>query len=149
MSDLLEVIIKRVTPDIQSGQYKVVLQDKISGRLLMIWVGHFEGTAIAMGLEESWVPRPLTHDLIKNIIHSLNAYLSRVIITDLRDNTFYAVVCIVLDGKEVMVDSRPSDAIALAIREKSPIFVSSNLADKMIDEVDEIFETMQPKETVH
>lgn len=149
MSDLLEVIIKRVTPDIQSGQYKVVLQDKLSGRLLMIWVGHFEGTAIAMGLEESWVPRPLTHDLIKNIIHSLNAYLSRVIITDLRDNTFYAVVCIVLDGKEIMVDSRPSDAIAVAIREKSPIFVSSNLADKMIDEVDEIFETMQPKETVH
>jgi hypothetical protein len=149
MSDLLEVIIKRVTPDIQSGQYKVVLQDKLSGRLLMIWVGHFEGTAIAMGLEESWVPRPLTHDLIKNIIHSLNAYLSRVIITDLRDNTFYAVVCIVLDGKEIMVDSRPSDAIAIAIREKSPIFVSSNLADKMIDEVDEIFETMQPKETVH
>ncbi len=149
MSDLLEVIVKRVTPDIQSGQYKVVLQDKLSGRLLMIWVGHFEGTAIAMGLEESWVPRPLTHDLIKNIIHSLNAYLSRVIITDLRDNTFYAVVCIVLDGKEIMVDSRPSDAIAVAIREKSPIFVSSSLADKMIDEVDEIFETMQPKETVH
>jgi hypothetical protein len=149
MSDLFEVIVKRVSPDIQSGQYKVVLQDKLSGRLLLIWVGHFEGSAISLGLEESWAPRPLTHDLIKNIIHSLNAFLSRVIITDLKDNTFYAVVCIILDGKEIVVDSRPSDAIAIAIREKSPIFISSNLADKMIDEVDEIFETMQPKETVH
>lgn len=149
MDDLIEVIVKRVSPDLQSGQYKVVLQDKDTGRVLLIWVGHFEGSAIALGLEESWTPRPMTHDLISNIIHSLNAHLDRVVITDLRNNTFYAVMHFVCDGREMTVDSRPSDAIAIAIRQKSSIFVNKTLTDKMIDEVDEIFETLQPKDTIH
>jgi bifunctional DNase/RNase len=149
MDDFIEVTVKRVSPDLQSGQYKVVLQDKHSGRILLIWVGHFEGSAIALGLEESWTPRPMTHDLIVSIIQSLNAHIDRVIITDLKNNTFYAAIRLVSDGKEMVVDSRPSDAIAIAIRQKSPIFVSKALTDKMIDEVDEIFETLQPKDTIH
>mgnify|MGYP001766772094 CR=1 FL=1 len=149
MDDLIEVAVKRVSPDIQSGQYKVVLQDKATGRILLIWVGHFEGNAIALGLEESWTPRPMTHDLIGNIIQGLNATVTRVVITDLKQNTFFAVITISADGREAHVDSRPSDAIAVAIRQKAPIFVSRALADKMIDEVDEIFESLQPKDTVH
>jgi uncharacterized protein len=149
MNDLIEVVVKRVSPDIQSGQYKVVLQDKETGRILLIWVGHFEGNAIALGLEESWTPRPMTHDLIGNILQGLHAVVTRVAITDLKQNTFYAVISITADGKEAAVDSRPSDAIAVAIRQKAPIFVSRSLADKMIDEVDEIFESLQPKDTVH
>ncbi len=149
MDDLIEVIVKRVSPDIQSGQYKVVLQDRKTGRVLLIWVGHFEGSAIALGLDESWAPRPMTHDLICSVILSMNGHIDRVVITDLKHNTFYAVVCIAVGDKEILVDARPSDAIAVAIRQKAPIFVSTNLVDKMIDEVDEIFETLQPKDTVH
>jgi bifunctional DNase/RNase len=149
MNDLIEVVVKRVSPDIQSGQYKVVLQDRETGRILLIWVGHFEGNAISLGLEDSWTPRPMTHDLIGNIIQGLQATVTRVVITDLRQNTFYAVITITCDGREAAIDSRPSDAIAVAIRQKAPIFVSRELADKMIDEVDEIFESLQAKDTVH
>jgi hypothetical protein len=149
MNDLIEVVVKRVSPDMQSGQYKVVLQDKETGRILLIWVGHFEGNAIALGLEESWTPRPMTHDLIGNIIQGLQATVTRVVITDLKQNTFYAIISLAYDGKEAAIDSRPSDAIAVAIRQKAPILVSRSLADKMIDEVDEIFESLQPKDTIH
>jgi uncharacterized protein len=149
MDDLIEVAVKRVSPDIQSGQYKVVLQDKATGRILLIWVGHFEGNAISLGLEESWTPRPMTHDLIGNIIQGLHAVVTRVVITELKQNTFFAVINLAADGKEAAIDSRPSDAIAVAIRQKAPIFLSRALADNMIDEVDEIFESLQPKDTVH
>jgi bifunctional DNase/RNase len=149
MEELIEVTVRGVTPDIHSGQYKVVLQEGETGRILQIWVGHFEGSAISLGLEESWTPRPMTHDLMGNIIRNLQSSVYRVIITDLKDNTFYATLCLITDGKEINIDSRPSDAIALAIRQKSPIYISKRLADKMVDEVDELFEKLEPKETVH
>ncbi len=147
--DLIEVTVKESAPDFASGQYRVVLQDKQTDRILSIWVGHFEGSAIALGLEDAWTPRPMTHDLITNIFTDLSVTIKRVVITDLRDNTFFAEMYIVTDGNEHVIDSRPSDAIALAVRQKCPIFVSRFLADKMADELDEIFDRMEPKDTIH
>lgn len=146
--DLIEVTVREAEPDIATGQFRVVLQDK-KGSVLSIWVGQFEGNAISMGLEDAWAPRPMTHDLAINLIKNLNARIERVVITDLKDNTFYAVLHLESGEKEILVDSRPSDAIALAVRLKRPIYVSKKLSAKMADELDEIFERLQPKETIH
>lgn len=147
--DLIEVYIKESAPDYGSGQYKVILQDKKTNRILPIWVGHFEGSAIALGLEEAWTPRPMTHDLAVSIIKTLDAKVEQVIITDLQDNTFFAVICVSRNGSELQIDSRPSDALAIAVRIKCPIYVRRHIADKMADELDEIFDRLQPKATVH
>jgi hypothetical protein len=147
--DLIEVIVRESEPDVASGQFRVVLEDKTTGRIMSIWVGPFEGNAISLGLEETWAPRPMTHDLAINLIDNLHARLERVVITDLKDNTFYAVIFLVSGDEEIIIDSRPSDAIAIAVRLKKPIFVSRKLSGKMSDELDEIFERLQPKETIH
>ena len=147
--DLIEVFIKESAPDYGSGQYKVILQDKKTNRILPIWVGHFEGSAIALGLEEAWTPRPMTHDLAVSIIKKLDAKVEQVIITDLQENTFFAVICVSRNGTELQIDSRPSDALAIAVRLKCPVYVRRNIADKMADELDEIFDRLQPKATVH
>jgi len=149
MDNLIEVVVKESAQDFATGQYKVVLQDKATSRILSIWVGQFEGNAIALGLEEAWTPRPMTHDLAINILAALKASVQRVVITDLKDNTFYAVIVFLAHEEEVVVDSRPSDALALAVRVKCPVFVSTELAPKMADELDEIFERLQPKATIH
>lgn len=149
MDDLIELFVKDSKPDLAAGQYRVVLQDKTSGRVLSIWVGHFEGSSIALGLEEVWTPRPMTHDLMVNMLKNLNAQVERVIITDLKENTFYAVICLRMNGTEMSIDSRPSDAIALAVRIKCPILVNRKLSEKMVDDLDEVFERMEPRETIH
>ena len=149
MNDLIEVIIKECTPDFNAGQYRVVLVDRETDRVLTIWVGQFEGGAISLGLEQTWTPRPLTHDLMANMLTQLNANIERVVITDLRESTFFAVIHLALDGATHEIDSRPSDAMALAVRMKCPVFVNRAIADKMIDEIDEIFDRMEPKATIH
>lgn len=149
MDDLIEVLVKESKPDFTTGQYKVVLKDKKSDLVLSIWVGYFEGNAIALALEDTWSPRPMTHDLIKNILYDLGARIGRIIITDLKDNTFYAAIGLVSGDGEILVDSRPSDAIAVAIRCNAPIFVSRKLAVRMLDELDEIFDRLEPEDTVH
>jgi bifunctional DNase/RNase len=149
MEDWIGVTVAESELDFASGQYRVVLQDKKTDRILSIWVGHFEGSAISLGIEEAWTPRPMTHDLIINLLKSMQAQVDRVIVTDLKDNTFYAVICLVFDGEEIEIDSRPSDAIAIAVRLRRPILISRKLADKMADELDEIFNRLQPKETIH
>ncbi len=149
MDDLIEVLVRESKPDFTTGQYKIVLKDKNSDLVLSIWVGYFEGNAIALALEDTWAPRPMTHDLIKNILNDLNAVIGRIIITDLKDNTFYAAIGLIADERELLVDSRPSDAIAIAIRCNAPIFVSRKLASKMSDELDEMFDRLEPEDTVH
>ncbi len=149
MSDLIEVSIKECTPDLNAGQYRVVLVDMETERVLTIWVGQFEGGSISLGLEQTWMPRPLTHDLMTNMLTLLNARVEQVVITDLRENTFYAVIHLSVDGASFEIDSRPSDAMALAVRMKCPVFVNRAIADKMVDEIDEIFDRMEPKETIH
>jgi len=149
VDDLIEVLVKESKPDFTTGQYKVVLKVKKSDLVLSIWVGYFEGNSIALSLEDTWSPRPMTHDLIKNILNDLGVRIGRIIITDLKDNTFYAAIGLVSGDGEILVDSRPSDAIAVAIRCNAPIFVSRKLAVKMPDELDEIFDRLEPEDTVH
>jgi len=149
MEDLIEVMVRESVLDAATGQYKVVLSARTTDQILSIWVGQCEGSAIALGLESAWTPRPMTHDLMSEVIKSLGATAERVVITDVRDNTFLAILCLVKDGQEIIVDSRPSDAIALAVRVGTPIFVSSHLADNMADELDDLFQQLEPRETVH
>lgn len=108
----------------------IILKDLEEKRSLPIWVGVFEANAIALELEKVTTPRPMTHDLIRNLLEALNAHVEKIVVNDLRDNTFYATIYLILDGDEVQVDSRPSDAIALALRTKSPIFVSEDVVNK-------------------
>jgi len=149
VDDLIEVLVRESKPDFTTGQYKVVLKDKESDLVLSIWVGYFEGNSISMALEDSWAPRPMTHDLIKNILNDLDTRIGRIIITDIKDNTFYAAIGLVTGDGELLCDSRPSDAIAIAIRCNAPIFVSKKLASKMSDELDEMFDSLEPEDTVH
>jgi len=149
IDDLIEVTVREAVPDAASGQYRIVLHSHETDRVLSIWVGHFEGCAIALGLESAWTPRPMTHDLMTKVIKTLGARVERVVVTDVRDNTFLALLCIIKDGRVLEIDSRPSDAIALALRFSAPIFVSRRLADKMADELDDLFQQLEPSDTVH
>ncbi|MGB9876341.1 MAG: bifunctional nuclease family protein [bacterium] len=108
----------------REGKNFVVLRDDI-GRDLPIWIGPFEALAIALALypEQGLVPRPLTHDLLKNIIDKLEVQVDKIVIDDLFHDTYYAKIYLIVDEKIVFVDSRPSDAIALALRAKAPIYV--------------------------
>ncbi|MDZ4247020.1 MAG: bifunctional nuclease family protein, partial [Dehalococcoidia bacterium] len=95
-----------------------------------IWIGPAEADAIAIKLQDIAVPRPLTHDLLRSIIYSLNATIAHIVVSDLTNDTFFAKIILKTDGKDLEVDSRPSDAIALALRTKVPIFVENSVLDK-------------------
>ena len=113
------------------GKQPIVLLKTVDGnRFLPIWIGHPEAAAILMKLQNASTPRPMTHDLVTDILSQLDAQVVRVAVTELRENTFFAQVTIQQDGSEIEVDSRPSDAIALAVRAEAPIFV----ADEVIEE---------------
>ncbi len=115
--------------DSETNQSIVVLKDETTGRTLPIWVGLFEANAITMGIENTYAPRPMTHDLMKNIIEGMNATVRHITVNDLRSNTFYATISLQVEGRPVEIDSRPSDAIALALRVKAPIFVAEKVLD--------------------
>ncbi|MBI5376866.1 MAG: bifunctional nuclease family protein [Candidatus Schekmanbacteria bacterium] len=108
----------------------VILKDLDKKSMLPIWVGYFEATAIALELEKTVPPRPMTHDLIRNIIENMGAVVKSITINDLRNNTFYAIIGIEKNGELTEVDSRPSDAIALALRTGAPIFVEDVVLEK-------------------
>jgi bifunctional DNase/RNase len=113
------------------GKQPIVLLKTVEGnRFLPIWIGHPEAAAILMKLQNAATPRPMTHDLVTEILMQLDAQVVSVAVTELRESTFYAQVTIRQDGSEIEVDSRPSDAIALAVRAEAPIFV----ADEVIEE---------------
>jgi bifunctional DNase/RNase len=113
------------------GKQPIVLLKTVEGnRFLPIWIGHPEAAAILMKLQNAATPRPMTHDLVTEILVQLDAQVVSVAVTELRESTFYAQVTIRQDGSEIEVDSRPSDAIALAVRAEAPIFV----ADEVIEE---------------
>ena len=105
----------------------IILQDVKKNTLLPIWVGIFEANAIALQVERIDTPRPMTHDLIKNILMQLDAEIYKVVVTELKDNTFYALIHLNLNGEPIAIDSRPSDAIALALRTDSPIYVTEDV----------------------
>jgi uncharacterized protein len=128
------MVVKGLTLDPLTNMPIVILKDTEGNRALPIWIGANEANAIAMEMERITTPRPMTHDLIRNILEGLKAKVSRIVVNDLRDNTFYAVIFLEVNGAEVAIDSRPSDAIAVALRVKAPILV----AEKVIREAKSI-----------
>jgi uncharacterized protein len=126
----IEFKIKGLMMDPLTNSPIVVLQDTTSDTLLPIWVGIFEANAIALQIEKVDTPRPMTHDLMKGLLNHLKAKVTKIVVTELKDNTFYALIFLNVDGKTVTVDSRPSDAIALALRTDSPIFVTDDVISK-------------------
>ena len=127
---MIEMKVKGLTLDPLTNMPIVILKDIEGKKALPIWVGIFEANAIALEMEQVTTPRPMTHDLIKNILEGITAHVNRVVVNDLKDNTFYAVISLNLNGSEVLVDSRPSDAIALALRVNAPIFVEKKVIDE-------------------
>ncbi|MCD6117281.1 bifunctional nuclease family protein [bacterium] len=124
---IVAVKVDRVTLDTSSDRFVVILKDEIYKRWLPIVVGPAEAHAIAVQLEDMVLPRPMTHDLLRNILDSVNASVSQVTVNDLKDNTYYAVLNITHNDNTIIMDARPSDAIALALRTNSPIFVEEEV----------------------
>ena len=125
-----EMVIYGVSFDLVGKQPIVLLKTADGNKFLPIWIGHPEAAAILMKLQGASTPRPMTHDLVTEILSQLDAQVTRITVTELRENTFYAQITVQMDGQEIEVDSRPSDAIALAIRAEAPIFA----ADHVIEE---------------
>jgi bifunctional DNase/RNase len=107
----------------------VILRDKDGDRVLPIWVGIFEANAIALQIENVTTARPMTHDLLRNVIQDLKASVERVVVSDVHDNTYYAMIYLTLNGETLAIDARPSDAIALALRARAPIFVEERVVE--------------------
>ncbi len=126
---LIEMTIKGLMVDPITNMPIVMLKDMQGERVLPIWVGIFEANAIALQIENVATPRPMTHDLLRNVIKDLDGAVERVVVCDLRDNTFYAVIYLTVRGESVAIDARPSDAIALALRTRSPILVEDTVID--------------------
>ncbi len=125
-----EMVIYGVSFDMVGKQPIVLLKTAEGNKFLPIWIGHPEAAAILMRLQGASTPRPMTHDLFTEMLKELDARVTRIAVTELRDNTFYAMITLSVDGSEIEVDSRPSDAIALAVRADAPIFA----ADSVIEE---------------
>jgi bifunctional DNase/RNase len=137
-----EMLIYGVSFDLVGKQPIVLLKTSDGNKFLPIWIGHPEAAAILMKLQSQTSVRPMTHDLVSDMLEQLGASISRITVTELRENTFYAQITVVQDGQEIEVDSRPSDAIALAIRAEAPIFAADDvIAESAIEfegeEVDE------------
>lgn len=149
-----EMKIRGLLMDPTTNSPIVLLKDLESEMMLPIWVGPFEANSIASEIEKIAPQRPMTHDLLKNVITELGGYIKRVIVTELKDNTFYAVIEVVVNDSDVFIDSRPSDAIALALRADCPIFVReeviqashSNQVENLDDELDAEEEVEWPEE---
>src|SRR5688500_13998221 len=124
------MVIYGVSFDMVGKQPIVLLKTVDSNKFLPIWIGHPEAAAILMKLQGATTPRPMTHDLMTDLLAQLDANVVRITVTELRENTFYARITVLQDGSEIEVDSRPSDAIALAVRAEAPIFA----ADQVIEE---------------
>jgi bifunctional DNase/RNase len=126
---LIEMSIKGLMVDPITNMPIVILKDKQGDRVLPIWVGIFEANAIALQIENIATPRPMTHDLLRNVITDLEGRVDRVVVSDLKENTFYAIIYLTVRGERVTIDARPSDAIALALRTRSPIRVEETVID--------------------
>jgi uncharacterized protein len=123
----VEMKIRGLMMDPVTNMPIVVLKDVTGEGVLPIWVGIYEANAIALEIEKVTTPRPMTHDLIKNVLTGLEAQVSKVVVSELREDTFYAVIWMERDGHMISIDSRPSDALALALRVDCPIFVEDEV----------------------
>jgi len=129
MTDMVEVVIDSIRVSLMSQQRIVILREANADRYLPIWIGVYEAESITIALQEVEVARPLTHDLVKNIFQQLNARVLRVEVVALRDDTYYGNIVAEVDGRTLNIDSRPSDALALAVRTHVPILVARSVMD--------------------
>ena len=127
---MIEVMIDSIRVSLMNYQRVVILKEKMAERYLPIWIGPAEADAIAVKLQGVNVPRPLTHDLLSSVIDTLGAKINSIIVNDLKNDTFYAKIILNVDGGQIEVDSRPSDALALAVRAGAPIYVDDSVLDK-------------------
>ena len=125
----IEMTIKGLMVDPITNMPIVLLRDKDGQKVLPIWVGVFEANAIALQIENITPQRPMTHDLLNNVIHDLKADIQKIVVSDLKENTFYALIYLTIGGEVMAIDARPSDAIALALRARAPIFVEDRVID--------------------
>jgi bifunctional DNase/RNase len=127
---MIEMTIDSIRVSLMNYQRVVILKEKSAERYLPIWIGAAEADAIAVKLQEVTVPRPLTHDLLHSVIGALGANIQSIIITELKSDTFYAKIILNVDGGQMEIDSRPSDALALAVRAEVPVFAEEAVLDK-------------------
>ena len=127
---LVEMKVKFLTFDSTSNGFVVLLMDLSNKTGLPIWIGPFEANAIAMKLKKIGSHRPMTHDLIHNILKTLDSQVMKIVVNDLKENTYYALIHLNRRGEEIVIDSRPSDAIAIALAVDAPIFVSEQVIEK-------------------
>ena len=145
--DVQQMVIYGVSFDVIGKQPIVLLKTMEGNKFLPIWIGHPEAAAILIKLQGTKLPRPMTHDLLTNLIGRFEAEIARITVTELKDSTFYAKLTLVKDGAEIDIDSRPSDALALAVRTEAPIFASTELIvenaiefEREVDDTEEIIE---------
>jgi len=155
-----QVTIYGVSFDMVGKQPIVLLKTLEGHRYLPIWIGHPEAAAILMKMQGAPTPRPMTHDLVTEMLGELNATVAKISVTELRDNTFFAIITLQVNGSEVEIDSRPSDALALAVRTDAPIFVSDQVIedsaiefggepeeqDEIVDEFRKFLEDVSPED---
>lgn len=144
---LTEMKIEGLLFDPRSNMYILLLKEIDGNNMLPIWIGRPEADSIALAIGKIATPRPLTHDLIKNVLDGLNVKATRIVVTEIVDNTYYAVIYVKKNGEEVQVDSRPSDAIAVAIRINCPIFVEKKIIEsKNNDELEDWLRNLKPED---
>ena len=127
---MIEMTIDSIRVSLMNYQRVVILKEKMADRYLPIWIGPAEADAIAVKLQDVTVPRPLTHDLLRSVIDALGATINSIIVSELKNDTFYAKIVLNVDGGQMELDSRPSDALALAVRAEVPIYAEEVVLDK-------------------
>jgi uncharacterized protein len=127
---MIEMVIYGVSFDLVGKQPIVLLKTADGNKFLPIWIGHPEAAAILMKLQGASTPRPMTHDLVADLLERLDAQVTRITVTELKENTFYASITVAQNGSEIEIDSRPSDAIALAVRAEAPIYADERVIEE-------------------
>ena len=144
---MVEMTIDSIRVSLMNYQRVVILKEKMAERYLPIWIGPAEADAIAVKLQGVTVPRPLTHDLLRSVIDSLGATIDSILVTELKNDTFYAKIILNVDGGQMEIDSRPSDALALAVRAEVPIYAEEMVLDKAGILLDKEAGKLIPRET--
>jgi len=144
---LVEMKVEGLLFDPRSNMYILLLKEVDGAGTLPIWIGKPEADSIALALGKVATPRPLTHDLVKNIVDGLRVNIVKIVVTEITDNTYYALIYLNDGKKETLVDSRPSDAVAVALRAGAPIFVEDSImATRSADELDEWLKNLKPED---
>lgn len=144
---IIQMKVRGLMYDPYNNAYIVILRDEENTEVLPVWVGKPEANAISFALEGIFTPRPMTHDLIKNVLDSLDAKMISVVVTDLKDNTYFSKIHLMYRDSEFTIDSRPSDAIALALRMEAPIFASETVIKKQNTEgLDRWLDNLRPED---